>query len=98
MLIGAPGVSHVFEHDLADLERPLSEPNLQDFNIAPLKGREHLHVVKGCATCLFIVVAVCDRKEARGKQDLQLLHKQVLGVVDADQCADDIARLVRSEI
>ena len=45
MLIGAPGVSHVFEHDLADLERPLSEPDLQNFDIAPLKRREHLHVV-----------------------------------------------------
>ena len=32
------------------------------------------------------------------KKHLQLLHEKIFGVIDADKRADDIARLVRSEI
>lgn len=48
--------------------------------------------------CFFVIVAIRDSKKARSKQDLQLLHKEIFRVVDADQGANDVAGLVCSEI
>ena len=46
----------------------------------------------------FLKVTICNSEQTLREEYLQLLHKEVLGVINADKGADHVARFVRSEI
>ena len=50
------------------------------------------------ASHLLVIVSVCDSQQALGEENLKLLDKQVLGIVNADECADHIAWFTRAEL
>jgi hypothetical protein len=108
MPVYALRVRHVLQHHLAHLQRRLPEADLEDLDVPALprkksawasisQSTEHLEAFMYLLFDLLKVV-VRDRKEALREEHLQLPHEQVLRVVDADERADHVTRLVRAEI
>ena len=47
---------------------------------------------------LLLVISISDCEETLSKQNLELFDKEILRIIDANEGADDIARLVRPEV
>ena len=100
MLINPPRVRHIAQHDLAHLQRGFSEPNLQDFDVAPLyTAYQHPFLpFAEFMTHLTLIVAIRNGKQPLGEEDLELLDEEVLRVIYADQCTNNVRRPVRTEV
>ena len=106
MAIDSLRICHVLQHDLAYLQRSFSESDLQNFDVPSLIPRHERQFIvqqfkrtKKAVYLLFnpLKVPILDGQKSLRKQDLKLFYKKILRVVYADQRADHVAWLVRSE-
>lgn len=53
---------------------------------------------RNTASHLFDCIVVLDGQQPSRKQDLQLLDDDLARIIDADECADDVARFTGAEL
>lgn len=94
-----PRVLQILDHDFAALETSLAKADFEDLDVLDLGGgARQVWTAKGETGSgrrphLSLERIVLDEQQPLRQKNLQLLHEDVLRVVDADQELDDVAPL-----